>query len=181
MGATNRLAEGNKRKSALAKNRNRTQVGQCPDNAVEVSPTSIRKTNREILCPDLESSTFSDRFFVYLRSELMMLLWQYMCNAIGRHHGKRNDLVIPHLFELPDVESGIRTQSRSVELSPRLFFFAKKISNFAYKCKILQAEKANLQKFCNVFTQPNFSLCNGNNAVVHPQSPIFSKLNVEHV
>ena len=38
-----------------------------------------------------------------------------------------------------------------------------------------------LHKFCNVFTQPNFFLCNANTAVVHQQSPIFLKLNVDYL
>ena len=49
------------------------------------------------------------------------------------------------------------------------------MQSFAYrKSKILQ-------KFSNIFTQPNFFLYNANTAVVHPRSLTFFYLNVDHL
>ena len=57
-------------------------------------------------------------------------------------------------------------------LSPR--FFAKKNLKFCIQnAKFCKLKRQILQKFCNVFTQPNFFLCNANTTVTHPQSPIF--------
>ena len=36
-----------------------------------------------------------------------------------------------------------------------------------------------MQKFCNISTQPNFLLCNGNTAVIRPQSLILIYLNID--
>ena len=61
---------------------------------------------------------------------------------------------------------------------PRGFLHTKKSQILRPKRKILQAEKG---KICDAFTQPNFFLCNENTADVHPQSPIFFLINVDHL
>ena len=59
-------------------------------------------------------------------------------------------------------------------------FCNKKSQILHLKCKILHAERGNFcKKFCNISTQPNFLLCNGNTAVICPQSLILIYLNVD--
>ena len=89
------------------------------------------------------------------RNALMASLGRVKWHSIVRAHCKSNSLSVPAVF----------------------FFFCKKkkiISHFAAKMQNFASwMRQILRKFCNVFTQPNFFLCNANTADVHPQSPIF--------
>ena len=56
---------------------------------------------------------------------------------------------------------------------PPLFFTKKNLKFCIQNAKFCKLKRQILQKFCNVFTQPNFFICNANTAVTHPQSPLF--------
>ena len=59
-----------------------------------------------------------------------------------------------------------------ITLSPR--FFAKNNIKFCIQnAKFCKLKRQILQKFCNVFPQPNFFLCNANTAVTHTKPYIF--------
>ena len=62
---------------------------------------------------------------------------------------------------------------RMLTICPRGFLQKKNLKFCIQNAKFCKLKRQILQKFCNVFTQPNFFLCNANTAVKHTQSPIF--------
>ena len=67
-------------------------------------------------------------------------------------------------------------------LTLRFFAEKKNLKISIQNAKFCMLKKANFaKKFCNIFTQPNFYLCNAKTAFVHPQSLLYFHLNVDHL